>query len=370
MIKVPSNVLAFAKDTTPYEMFVDYYRHYQSINGGKKYDFQSLNSKGQPLSFSEKEVQMNEALRKEVARVSGVSFDPAIPMEQWAMNPLVSWASFAVVSALVDMVLPDSLIDSIGLYTDVINIGWGDSAAINIKSRDLFVVSKSGHAQKSSEIHKQFETTVTVVPEPHQITVQVALYKVLCGKESLSEFVSKAIKSIESQMAVDAYTVFATAMGNLTTTGSALMKVVGFNMDSLLSLSQRVQAWNGGAKPVLAATLRAARYILPDDGNYRYTLESDFVKLGYVRTVSGLDVMILDQFADWSTPFSTVLSDANVYVISPSVNKLLKLVIEGSTLSNVTAPFDNSNLTQNATFIKNWKAAVATNAVAGLMTVA
>jgi hypothetical protein len=110
--------------------------------------------------------------------------------------------------------------------------------------------------------------------------------------------------------------------------------------------------------------------VLPDDGNYRYDLESDYVKIGHVKTFSGFDVMVLDQFADWSTPFSTLLNDANLYVLSPSVNKLLKLVVEGSTLSNVTAPFDNSNLTQNATFIKSWKAAVVTNAVAGLMTVA
>jgi hypothetical protein len=184
MIKVPLNVLAFAKDTTPYEMFVDYYRHFQSINGGKKYDFQTLNSKGQPLSFSEKEVQMNEALRKEVARISGVSFDPAIAVEQWAMNPMVSWALFSIVSAMIDMVLPDSLIDSIGLYTDIRNGGWGDSFSFDIKPRDLFVVSKGGRAQKSSEVHKQFETTVTVVPEPHQLTVQVALYKVLAGKQT------------------------------------------------------------------------------------------------------------------------------------------------------------------------------------------
>jgi hypothetical protein len=78
----------------------------------------------------------------------------------------------------------------------------------------------------------------------------------------------------------------------------------------------------------------------------------------------------LEQFADWATPFSVLLSDANVYFISPGVNKLLKLCIEGSTLSNTGGPFDNSNLTQNSTLIKFWKAAVATNAVAGLMTVA
>jgi hypothetical protein len=79
--------------------------------------------------------------------------------------------------------------------------------------------------------------------------------------------------------------------------------------------------------------------------------------------------MVLDQFAAWETPFTTVLSDSNVYVISPGANKLLKLCIEGSTLSNVTQPFDNSNLSQNATFIKNWAVSVCTNAVAGLITV-
>jgi hypothetical protein len=103
--------------------------------------------------------------------------------------------------------------------------------------------------------------------------------------------------------------------------------------------------------------------------NYRYDLESEYFKVGYVRTASGFDTMVLEQFADWSTPFSVLLNDSNVYFISPGVNKLLKLCVEGSTLSNVGQPFDNSNLTQNATFIKNWKAAVATSAIAGLMTV-
>ena len=91
--------------------------------------------------------------------------------------------------------------------------------------------------------------------------------------------------------------------------------------------------------------------------------------MGYIKQISGFDVLLLDQFAAWDVPFTTVLNDSNVYFISPGANKLLHLVIEGNTLSNVTQPFDNSNLTQNATFIKNWVPVVATNAVAGLMTV-
>ena len=105
-------------------------------------------------------------------------------------------------------------------------------------------------------------------------------------------------------------------------------------------------------------------------GNYRYDIESDLVKVGYVRTAFGFNTLIIPQVAAWATPFTVVMNDANVYLLSVGVNKPMKLCIEGSTLSNVTAPFDNSNLTQNATFIKNWQAAVAANCVAGLMTVA
>ena len=107
----------------------------------------------------------------------------------------------------------------------------------------------------------------------------------------------------------------------------------------------------------------------PSDGNYRYDIESDFVKVGYIRTAFGYDLLELPQLANWATPFTTVLSDSNLYFISMGVNKLLKVCTEGSTLSNTDAPFDKSNLSINATFIKYWNVGVVTNAVAGLMTV-
>lgn len=373
MVKIPLNVLQFATDTSPYEMFVDYWRHYSSFNSKKTTEFSTIRKDGTPLSFAEKEMEMNAALKREVARVSQVNIDPTIPLEQWASHPSVRWATFAVVSAMIDMILPETLIDSIGLYTEIRNGGWADSFSFDIKPRDLFVVSKSGHGQKATEVHKQFDTTVTVVPVPHQITVQVALYKVLAGKESLAEFTAKALKSIEAQMTVDTYTVFAAAMANLALVGAspnAYMQVAGYSQDALISLAQRVSAWNGGQKVILAGTQRALQYVLPSDGNYRYQIDSEFVKVGYVRTAFGYDTMVLPQLAAWGTPFTLALSDANIYFLCVGVNKPIKLCIEGSTLSNVTAPFDNSNLTQNATFIKSWQAAVATNAVAGLMTVA
>ncbi len=72
--------------------------------------------------------------------------------------------------------------------------------------------------------------------------------------------------------------------------------------------------------------------------------------------------MAIPQVADWSSPFKLLLDDTRLYVVSPSANKIIKLVLEGSTMSNVDAPFANANLTQAATLFKSWGAAVATNA--------
>lgn len=78
--------------------------------------------------------------------------------------------------------------------------------------------------------------------------------------------------------------------------------------------------------------------------------------------------MSIPQVADWSSPFKLLLDDSRLYVVSPSANKIIKMVLEGATMSNVDAPFANANLTQNATMFKSWGAAVATNAIAGIMT--
>lgn len=80
------------------------------------------------------------------------------------------------------------------------------------------------------------------------------------------------------------------------------------------------------------------------------------------------DIMAIPQIADWATPFTLLLDDTRLYVVSPSANKLVKLVVEGSTMSNVDQPFANANLTQNATIYKAWKSGIATNSIAGLMT--
>jgi len=377
MNKIPTHVINFAggeANLGVYNMFADYYNHYRSNNGAKGLEYQktSTTPEGQvvELTFSQKEEKINQAVKKEILRVAGIGNINDFPLETWSGHPTLRWATFAVVSALIDMILPQTIIDSIGFYSDVRSIGWGDSAAFDVKARDLFAVSKVGRAKRTTELHKQFQGQVTIVPEPRQIAVSVSLYRVLSGKESLADFVAKAVKSLESQVTVDVYNAFYTAMDAIDNTANTGLRVAGYTQSEFVRIAQTVTAWNGGAKAIAIGTQRALANILPADANYRYDLESDFVKIGWIRNFQGVDLGVIPQVADWATPFGLKLSDSRIWIISPSAQKLVKLVLEGSMMAYTDDVYKNANLMQNANLVKSWGVGVATNAVAGTITLA
>jgi len=371
-IALPKSVLRFAQNAeskATFMLFDDYFKHYQAQNvkGKGNLEYMRLREDGTPISFSEKEAQMNSALKREILRAAGISDMEAFPLATWSTHPLISWATFAIVGALVDMVLPDTIIDEIGIYTDIRNIGFGDSAAFDIEPRDLFAVSRHGAGQRTTEVHKQHTGQVTILPENRQLTTGVDLYRVLAGKESLAKYVAKVIKSFEFQISLDAYTAFLNLMEALDATATTGLRVSGYTQDELTRLGETVESWNGGREAVIFGTRRALVNILPTDANYRYDLDSDFMKMGYVGEAFGFSVMRLAQKANWRTPFGTLIDNDNIYLISPGAQKLIKLVFEGSTLSNVSGVWENADLSQTSTMMKRWGTGVATSAVAGII---
>jgi hypothetical protein len=375
-MKIPNQVLSFAgeQNLTPYKMFVDYWNHYRALNGAKNVEYQqnTITPEGAvvPLSFSEKEEKLNAALKREILRVAGVQNFDTFSIETWANHPALKWATFAVISAVIDMILPETIIDSIGIYSEVRTIGWGDSAAFDVSPRDLFIVSKAGRSKRTTELHKQFKGQITVIPEPREMTVFVSLMKVLAGKESLADFVMKMVRSFETALAVDVYNAFYTAMDAVDATASTGLLVAGYTQSEFVRLSQTVAAWNGGSKAVAIGTQRALASILPANANYRYDFQSEYVKVGYLRDFQGTDIMVLPQVADWQTPFGLKLSDSRIWLVSPSSQKLIKVVLEGNVLSYTSDVYANANLIQTSTLIKSWGTAVATNAVAATIQLA
>lgn len=330
--------------------------------------FTTVDEGGNPLTFEKKEKELSRLFRKEVYRLANMNYSSEIDLVHFATNPNIVWSAFAIIDSMVEMVIPSTLIESMGAYTDIRVGGFGDTFKFDVKSRDLFPVTKASRNKRMAELQKQYNGTVILNPENHMVTVYVSLYRVLSGLESLGDFVAKAVMSMENEMTYDVYNAFNTAMTNLPTTPvDGELKFVGYSQSNLTKLIERVAAFNR-AKPVILGTRLALQAVLPSDANYRYDLESNYVKLGYIPNFMGADVIMLPQIADWKNPFKLLLDDTRIYVVSPGSQKIVKLCLEGSTITNTGGVFDAADLTQTTTLSKSWVAGVVTNSVAGVIT--
>ena len=364
-----TKVMCFAENFDDVrEAFKDYMFQYLSETEGREgYTYDNT------VKFSDKEAKVNRLMRREIAKLSNINFDENgfVSNEMWATHPLLRWASFAVANSLIDMIIPDTLDKSIGIYTEQRYASYGDSFSFDIEPNDLFYVSKAGRDQRTVEFQRQFAGQVTVVPENREVTVYVNFYRVLCGLDSLARFVSKAILAIETQITREVFAAFDNAMEDLPATpADGQLKVTGYSQTSAVKLAQTVTAFNNGAKAVFLGTQLALQNILPNDANYRYMLDSEYVTLGYIRNAFGFDTMVLPQIADWKNPYKLALRDDRIYVVSPSSQKLVKLCYEGASRTNPMSAFESANLTETATINKSWGIAVATNSVAGVITLA
>jgi len=321
------------------------------------------------VSFADKESKMNKLMLDEIARLSGVQFaDGSASVVSMSSNPQVRWASFAVIDSLIDMIIPEVLDKSIGIYTEQRYGDFGDSFNFKVESNDLFYVSKMGHDQRTAEFQKAFVGQTTIVPENRALTVSVNWYKVLCGKESLAKFVTKAVLSLEAQITKEVYIAFDTAMSEIpTTTESDNLHLAGWNADSAVHIAQTVSAFNNGADPIFLGTKLALNKAIPADANYRYDIQSDYVRVGYLRNFMGYDALEMKQVADWKNPHKLVLNDKRIYVVSPAAGKIVKLCFEGTSRNTYKDYFDAADLEASTTIVKSYGIGIATNALVGLI---
>ena len=348
-----------------FKAYKDFWKHTRANQGVKNVTFALTDDAGNPISYDQKENAINKMLKDVIIERSGVPYvTTETPVEQWFSHPNIQHETFAVVSMLIDMILPETLIEDIGIFSEVRNISWGDSASFVVKPRDLFPVSIAGRDIRTAELQRQYNGMVTLIPIMHQVSVQVSLFRVLSGVDSLADFTTKCVQSIETQMTIDAYSAFATAFDALDTSGNTQLKATGYTQAQLVSFCQTVETYNQGSKPLIVGTNLALSNVIPLDGNYRYDLTgSDYVKIGHIPTAFGYDLLMLPQVAKWATPFTKVISDSRLWIVSPSSQKIVKVVVEGNTLSNVTGAFDGSMLQQSSTLWKSWTTGVATNAI-------
>lgn len=313
---------------------------------------------------AENNSKLNNAWFAEIERKSGVSRE-GLDVSAWVSHPAVKWAAFAVVDAVINAILPVTIIPQMSMFADFRPVGVGDVLKIRVQPKQFYTVSLGGRGERTSFRQKHFAQDVVVAPVEHIVTVYVDMYRVLAGKEDIAEAMRLVILSVESTMYADA---LQTLNAGLATITDAALSVSGaFSMKALVKMAETVQVRNAGVRPVIVGSATALMNVLPDASlGYRMNLNGERPVIDIIKNVMGFDVMRLDPAADASG--NLVLPDNKIYVISPAQDKLIKGVVS-SALSNSNEFYDNADLTQNFTYRKNWNFAFATAATAGVYTI-
>jgi len=360
MIRIPDNVLKFSNGNVDlYKAWGDYFNHYRAVNFKTNVDYD------RNVSFEEKTEKLHKAIEARIGEVAGINntgFSDAI----WKTNPNYRWATFAVIGSMIDMAIPEVVVDDFMQFAEVRNGGFGDNFVFDIASSDLFIVSKGANGKRHTFAQRQFNGQVALNPEPRFVTVEEDLYRILCGKRNLAEYAMKCALAMEKELSIDVYK----AINDTYATLPNNFKEASFTVDGFVKLAQRVQAANGGARCVVFGTKIGLSKILPSSDYLKMQLGDIYNRMGYLTTFMGVGLFEIPQkIDDAAGDYSFALEDDKLYFISTGVQKLVKIGFEGETITITDGQYANANLTQATTLQKRWAVGIATNAKYGIMDV-
>lgn len=356
------SVKRFAKESPElYKVFKDYADNVFAVERNVKGKSFSA------MSLDDKEKAINKMFAEEIARRSKVevsAYDG--DYAHYCENPIVKSFADSIFDRMIDMILPEALNTSVGLIAEIAYIDWGDTAKFDLDNNALYNVYKAGYRQKNGLFQQLEGQTVTVAPENRQVSLTFTLFEILTGRKSIAKEAMKAVRSIELEMVDEAWDAFTGAVSHANTPNE--LKVQNYTQATAVGLADKVTAWNGGKKAVFAGTPLSLSKIVPTDVNYRYTLDDDMVRLGYVKDFMTYDVIPTPNFADRkSTTYGLKLPDNKIYVVSPASDKIIKIAVGGS-LTVPSGQFENANMSQTHTINKAWGIVCATNSICGQIT--
>ncbi len=357
-MKLQNHIITFAKNNADtlslFASFEDYYNEYLSRHGVSNLHFST------DISFGEKEDKVNEAIVKEVAKRAGFAVED---LKDNLSSPMTGWAAYAVISNLVDSVIPESLERYVGMWADVQFGGYGDVFEFRKEMTGFLKVTKAGRAQRLAERQRIVKSAYRVETENHMLTMETDLYRLLLGLDSIAEMTALVVRSIAQSIANESLSALSGAVSALPTGTSGLV-VTGYTQKDMMELIGKVRAWSGGGTPWVIGTGAALSAIVPTATYASIPIDSRYMELGHVAQAFGSPIFELPQVAG-ATPYDTLFSNDIIYIL-PASGKPIKVGVGGE-MRHSSGTFDYADLTQTVTMWKEFGVLAATGLVFGVI---
>lgn len=289
--------------------------------------------------FNNEELELTKDTRKEFRR----------------QNPLKVSESekyYAVVEAVLTTITPAVTSLFTGMYNEVRNIAYGDTAEFDIESNEIFQVNRSAEGIAFGGEQKKYRYTKTINPEPLNISFSTDWYRVAAGKEDFGYNFFRAAQGFANYFTVQAYNrLYAMAQQV-----PASYRYTGFTTENIDLAVMAVEGANGGTQASIIGTLPALREVLPSNDFLKMGIGEEWVKVGYVGEHAGTPVVKIDNLLNPITVNSNTTSGTpsflfynNVLFVLPFVgHKPVKTVFEGDLFNITRTAIETDDKTERA----------------------
>jgi len=313
-------------------------------------------------SYHDKQKLFSDTLVKQAIASAylpqGMEFSKSVMMS----HPNVKFTMFAIISEILDVVIPETVMDNFYQFAEVKNGSWGDSFVWSVPNNDLFVVSKLADGIRKGNRQRLVGTDVVLNPIMREVTIGEDLYRVISGKVQWGDWVNRVAQAIETQITLDIYNAIFNSYSSL---GTAYKQNAAFAQTSFNNLVQLVEGANGGARAVAFGTKIALSKAVPDNQYMQFGLGQEYNTAGYLGNFQGTDLFKFDQRVTPNTD-TLAISDTYLLIVATMVDKLVKIAFEGETIISQTESTGSADNSIDYTVKKKWDAKLITSAKYGM----
>lgn len=230
---------------------------------------------------------------------------------------------------------------------DVTQVGFGDNAKYTVESNELYIVNSIAEGVARGGVQTIANNEYSVTASRKQIAIYVDWYLVAAKKLNFGKMGQKIGASFMAYIQAKTASAMAsviTANSNPSAyatnpNGIAGYIANGMTVENWLTTSRNVRLANGGADVYGLGTAIALADVLPAESatsGFRYGEDSEIVKKGFLPSYKDVPLIELGNALVPNTVNSTpevVLPDDIVYLIPMGMNKPVKVVFEGDTVT-------------------------------------
>lgn len=249
-------------------------------------------------------------------------------------NPMVKWNLFQLTAETIDAIVPKVLSNQFDRFVETKNSAWNEQLIFKVNSPDLFRVDKVANGNTNVRGQRLDNRTLRLSPVMREVKIQESLYRVLAGEVDWATYVNRVAISMSNEIKTDIYSAIYNSYSGLE---AQFQESGSFDQTTFNTLVQRVQAANGGVKPVVFGTKLALAKITPAAGFTAYpgymsqNMMDELNLSGYLGRFQGTDLIELEQALVPNT-LNFAIDDNFALVIPSGLDKIVKLGFEGESI--------------------------------------